>query len=226
MRAVRIHPYSRGRRGTLTERTEQVRVHAEHVHGARILGSVDARAAVRGPHLAHTRRHGGGVLEELLTRCVPLRLFSSPTSSRITRRDLHAPLLAQAPSYRPRLHPRRYARPARHPRPPPVPHHARQPRDAAKSAGALSALFHSMGVAVGVRPPPNTRVPALSGTVFGLAALVTDPQFGAGVMYDILALAGAAPAVGERADVPRAVVRGGGTGQVCGVLGVLSSART
>jgi hypothetical protein len=44
-------------------------------------------------------------------------------------------------------------------------------------------------VAVGVRAPPNTRVPALSGTVFGLAALVTDPQFGAGVMYDILALA-------------------------------------
>jgi hypothetical protein len=46
-----------------------------------------------------------------------------------------------------------------------------------------------MGVAVGVRAPPNTRVQALSSTEFGLAALGTDPQFGAGVMHDILALA-------------------------------------
>jgi hypothetical protein len=45
-----------------------------------------------------------------------------------------------------------------------------------------------MGVVVGVRASPDTLVPALSGTVFGLVALVTDPQFGAGVMYDILAL--------------------------------------
>jgi hypothetical protein len=44
-------------------------------------------------------------------------------------------------------------------------------------------------VAVGVRAPPNTLVPALLGTVSGLAALVTDPQFGAGVMYNMLALA-------------------------------------
>jgi hypothetical protein len=44
-------------------------------------------------------------------------------------------------------------------------------------------------VAVGMRTPPNTLVPALSGTVFGLAALATDPQFGAGVVHDILALA-------------------------------------
>jgi hypothetical protein len=44
-------------------------------------------------------------------------------------------------------------------------------------------------VAVGVRAPPDTLVPALSGTVFGLVALVTDPQFGAGVIHDILALA-------------------------------------
>jgi hypothetical protein len=51
VRVVRIHPYSRGRRATLTERTDQVRVHAEHVHGARILGSADTRVAVRGPHL-------------------------------------------------------------------------------------------------------------------------------------------------------------------------------
>jgi hypothetical protein len=36
---------------------------------------------------------------------------------------------------------------------------------------------------------PNTLVPVLSGRVFGLAALATDPQFGAGVVYDILALA-------------------------------------
>jgi hypothetical protein len=40
-----------------------------------------------------------------------------------------------------------------------------------------------------VRALPNTRVPALSGTVLGLAALVTDPQFRVGVMYEILALA-------------------------------------
>jgi hypothetical protein len=32
-------------------------------------------------------------------------------------------------------------------------------------------------------------VPALSGTVFELATLVRDPQFGAGVVNDILALA-------------------------------------
>jgi hypothetical protein len=58
-----------------------------------------------------------------------------------------------------------------------------------------------------VHAPPNTRVPALSGTVFGLAALVTDPQFGAGVVYDILALALAQRRLGEQADVPRVRVR-------------------
>jgi hypothetical protein len=177
-RAVRIHPYSRGRRGTLTERTD----HAEHGHGAGILGSVNPRLAIWDPHLARPRRHGGSVLKALLTRCVPLRLFSSLTGSRLTRRDLHAPLLAQAPSRCPRLHLCPHARPARGPRPPPVHHHAQHPRDPAKSAGALSALSHSTGVAVGVRAPPDTLVTALSGIVFGLVALVTDPQFGAGVM--------------------------------------------
>jgi hypothetical protein len=44
-------------------------------------------------------------------------------------------------------------------------------------------------VAASVRAPPNTLVPAPSGTVLGLATLVKDPQFGAGVIYDILALA-------------------------------------
>jgi hypothetical protein len=60
----------------------------------------------------------------------------------------------------------------------------------AKSGAALSVLhaFHSTGVAFGVRAPPNTLVQALAGTAFGLAALVTDPVFGAGVVYDILAL--------------------------------------
>jgi hypothetical protein len=38
-----------------------------------------------------------------------------------------------------------------------------------------------------VRAPPNTLVQALAGTAFGLAALVTDPVFGAGVVYDVLA---------------------------------------
>jgi hypothetical protein len=73
-RAVRIHPYSRGRRGTLTERID----HAEHGHGAGILGSIDPRLAVWDLHLARPRRHGGSVLKALLTRCIPLRLFSSP----------------------------------------------------------------------------------------------------------------------------------------------------
>jgi hypothetical protein len=59
----------------------------------------------------------------------------------------------------------------------------------AKSGAALAVLhaFHSTGVAFGVRAPPNTLVQALAGTAFGLAALVTDPVFGAGVVYDVLA---------------------------------------
>jgi hypothetical protein len=128
-----------------------------------------------------------GVFETLLTRCVPFLSSILPTGSCLSRRDLHAPLHAQALSRRPRLHLRPHIRPARRPHPPPVHHHARQLRDATKFAGALSALSHSTGVEVGVRAPPNTCVPALSGTVFRLAALVTDPQFGAGVMYDLLA---------------------------------------
>jgi hypothetical protein len=39
-----------------------------------------------------------------------------------------------------------------------------------------------------VRAPSNTLVQALAGTAFGLAALVTDPVFEAGVVYDVLAL--------------------------------------
>jgi hypothetical protein len=129
-----------------------------------------------------------GVFQALLTRCVPFLSSLPPTSSCLTRRDLHAPLRAKALSRCPRLHPCRHVRPARRPHPPPVHHHARQLRNATKSADTLSALSHSTGVAVGVRAP-LMRVSALSGTVFGLAALVTDPQFGAGVMHDILALA-------------------------------------
>jgi hypothetical protein len=51
VRAVHIHPYSRGRGATLTERAEQVHLHAKHVHGARALGSADTRVAVQGPRL-------------------------------------------------------------------------------------------------------------------------------------------------------------------------------
>jgi hypothetical protein len=43
-------------------------------------------------------------------------------------------------------------------------------------------------VGFGVRAPPNMRVEALGGTAFELAALVTDPVFGAGVVYDVVVL--------------------------------------
>jgi hypothetical protein len=135
----------------------------------------------------HPRRHGYCCVRSAGLGASPFPASLPSTDSRLTRRDPHPHLRAKALSRCPRLHPCRHVRPARRSHPPTVHHHARQPRDAAKAAGALSALFHSTGIAVGMRAPPM-RVPALSGTVFGLAALRTDPQFEAGVMYDILAL--------------------------------------
>jgi hypothetical protein len=61
---------------------------------------------------------------------------------------------------------------------------------AAKSGGALCALLlaHALGVALRIRAPPGTLAQALAGSAFGLGALVTDPLFGAPLVYGLAAL--------------------------------------
>jgi hypothetical protein len=125
VRAVRIHPYSRGRRGTLIERTDQVRVHVKHVHGARAPGSADARVAVRARTFFHPRRHGYCCVRSAGLGTSPFPAYLPSTGSRLSRRNLHPHLRAQALSRRPCLHLRRHVRPARRPHPPPIHHHAR-----------------------------------------------------------------------------------------------------
>jgi hypothetical protein len=187
VRAVRMYPYSRGR-ATLTERAEQVRLHAKHLHGARALGSADARVAVQGPRLFFIQDATEiGGFEALLTRCVPFLFSLPPTGSRLTRRDLHAPLHAQALPCCYHLHPGRHVRPARRPLSPPFitthDNFATPPSPPARSP------FCTSPTAWGWRARAAERAcPGALGTMFGLAALGTDPQFGAGVMYDILAL--------------------------------------
>jgi hypothetical protein len=130
------------------------------------------------------------VFEVLLTRCVPLPLLSSPAPAHASLAGIYTLLfllvnLAFIPI----------------PTLPQLAALARLPfittdgdlatQLAAKSNAALSVLriFHSVGAVFGVRAPLITFVQALAGTASGLAALVRDPQFGAGVVHDILALA-------------------------------------
>jgi hypothetical protein len=61
----------------------------------------------------------------------------------------------------------------------------------AKSLAALSVLLcvQATGILFHIRPPPNTFIQALAGVFFGIAGLVSDPIFGAGIVYDLIALA-------------------------------------
>jgi hypothetical protein len=56
-------------------------------------------------------------------------------------------------------------------------------------AGVLVLVFLSnLGVALKLQPPPSVLARALTGTLFGLACLTTDPIFGFCLVYDLAGL--------------------------------------